>query len=90
MTTPPTPPTQPTQLPIVTQQQYVDDAPSLDVVHEQVEWALDQVYEQANGIDAKSGVVLLASSLLFAGVTALQVAIGSHVAALRPGTPMPW
>lgn len=90
MTTPPTPPTQPTQLPIVTQQQYVDDAPSLDVVHEQVEWALDQVYEQANGIDAKSGVVLLASSLLFAGVTALQAAIGSHVAALRPGTPMPW
>jgi len=90
MTMPPTPPTQPTQLPTAAQQQYVDDAPSLDVLHEQAEWATDRVYEQADGIDAKSGVVLLASSFLLAGVTALQVAIGSHVATLRPVTPTPW
>lgn len=71
------------------QQQFTDDVPSLDVVYDQAQWAMDRAHADADGIDAKSGVVLGASSFLLAGIAALQVAIGSHVVSLPRGAPTP-
>ena len=71
-------------------QDFEDDSPSLDVLHEQAEWALDRAHERADGIDAKTGAILTTSGLLIAGVTVLQSAISSHVGALPPGAPAPW
>ncbi len=62
----------------------------VDVLYEQSEWALDELHDRANAIDAKCAAIFTSSSFLLAGMAALQVAIGAHVATLPAHTPTPW
>lgn len=50
----------------------------IDVLYEQSEWALDELHDRANAIDAKCAAIFTSSSFLLAGMTALQVAIGAQ------------
>ncbi len=61
----------------LTDEEIKEKFPSLNLLHDQAQWAFERELEHSNAIDSKSGAVLASASFLLAGMATLQVAVGN-------------